>query len=165
MAANSTREGFQNTPAMKLRCAYLTMHRAFDALFARHGFTADQFVLMKVLSEEEGVKQRELIDKISSDPNTVSAMLALLEKRRIIRRKANAGDGRARSVFLTAAGRRALQTLVQSSDRLHALMEECVPRRERKIVYRALDRITQQMASARSRLARPARGRARASTC
>ena len=44
--------GFLDTPAMKLRCAYLTMHRTFDAHFARLGATADQFVFLKALAEE-----------------------------------------------------------------------------------------------------------------
>jgi hypothetical protein len=97
--------GFQCTPAMLLRRAYPTTHRAFDSLFIRRGMTADPFVLLMTLSEEEGINQRELARKVSSDPNTITAMLRLLENHGYLRRKDRPGDGRAWTVYLTPAGR------------------------------------------------------------
>ena len=37
--------------------------------------TADQFVLLSALADADGVTQQELVRRVSSDPNTVRAML------------------------------------------------------------------------------------------
>lgn len=92
--------------AMALRAAYWAMHREADAVLARHGVTADQFVLMSLLAEVEAIKQQELVRRATSDANTVRAMLVLLEGRGLVSREAHPTDGRARSVALTGKGRR-----------------------------------------------------------
>ena len=73
--------------AMKLRAAYWTMHRRADAQLARLGVTADQFVLLSILAEGEGITQQQLVRRASSDPNTVRAMLVLLERRGLVSRR------------------------------------------------------------------------------
>ena len=97
--------------AMALRAAYLTMHRSSDARFARHGVTADQFVLLATLAGGDAVTQRELARRTGSDPNTVRAMLMLLEDRRLVARTPHPTDGRARTVTLTTAGRNCYRRL------------------------------------------------------
>jgi DNA-binding MarR family transcriptional regulator len=100
---------------MALRAAYLTMHRRADAYFARHGVTADQFVLLNILAQESEVTQQTLVARASSDPNTVRAMLLLLEGRGLVSRERHPVDGRARSVSLTRKGRNVQQRLVSAS--------------------------------------------------
>lgn len=97
--------------AMALRAAYLAMHRQTDALLAPSGVTADQFVVLSALSENDALSQRELVERTSSDPNTLRAMLVLLERRGLIERPPHPTDGRARSVALTATGRQTYRTL------------------------------------------------------
>jgi DNA-binding MarR family transcriptional regulator len=94
-----------HTLAMALRAAYLTMHRCADARFARHSITADQFVVLATLATADAVTQRELARRTGSDPNTVRAMLMLLEDRGLVARAPHPTDGRARTVTLTPAGR------------------------------------------------------------
>src|SRR5436190_23131208 len=88
-----------------LRAAYFGMHRVSDAHFSRYGVTADQFVLLACLAEQEGITQRELAGRASSDPSTIRAMLVLLEGQGLVARKRHPGDNRARVVSVTAAGR------------------------------------------------------------
>lgn len=101
---------------MALRAAYLTMHRRADAHFARYGVTADQFVLLNILAQESAVTQQTLVQRASSDPNTVRAMLLLLEGRGFVIRERHPQDGRARSVSLTRKGRSVHQRLLSASD-------------------------------------------------
>ena len=89
-----------------LRLAYLAMHRQTDACLAKKGCTADQFVLLGLLARKDAVTQQELVRRASSDPNTVRAMLVLLEKRGLVARTGHPTDRRARSVVLTQKGRR-----------------------------------------------------------
>jgi DNA-binding MarR family transcriptional regulator len=122
--------------AMSLRAAYLAMHRQTEASLAPDGVTADQFVVLAVLAEEDRITQQALVRRTYSDPNTIGAMLVLMEKRGLIARHPHPTDGRARSVLLTRDGldtyerlrarsqpvRRKLQRLFQPAE-AHALLE------------------------------------------
>src|SRR4030095_12685834 len=67
--------------AMALRAAYWAMHRRADALFGRHGVTADQFVLLSFLNEEDGISQQELVRRATHDANTVRRTRVALSPR------------------------------------------------------------------------------------
>jgi DNA-binding MarR family transcriptional regulator len=143
--------------AMVLRAAYWAMHRRADALLARHGVTADQFVLLSILSEageatreiartaENGVTQQELVRRASSDPNTVRAMLVLLERGGLVSRRPHLTDGRARSVVLTARGRRTLQRLWLECTPFHAYL---IRREHRRTHVDQLARLSQRVRAA-----------------
>jgi len=107
--------------AMGLRAAYWAMHRQTQASLAPCGVTADQFVLLSLLADEDGITQQELVRRASSDANTIRAMLVLLESRGLLKREQHPTDRRARHVTLTRKGR-------QIYDRLWARSE---PLRER----------------------------------
>jgi DNA-binding MarR family transcriptional regulator len=97
--------------AIALRAAYLALHRRSDAAFSSHGLTADQFVLLATLERGSVLTQRELGRRMSSDPSTVRAMLVLLEKRGLVERDSHPTDARARTVALTAEGKRTFREL------------------------------------------------------
>jgi DNA-binding MarR family transcriptional regulator len=105
---------------MALRAAYLALHRRTDGCFSNDGVTADQFVLLAALAESDAITQQQLVRRIGSDPNTVRAMLLLLEGRGLIARERHPVDGRARCVTLTAKGRRVYGKLWTKSEPLRA---------------------------------------------
>jgi DNA-binding MarR family transcriptional regulator len=92
--------------ARGLKTAYALMHRQTQALLSRHDMTADQFVLLALLSLEDRVTQNELVQRAASDPNTIRAMLVLMEDKGLVIRKPHENDRRAHQVILTATGRR-----------------------------------------------------------
>jgi DNA-binding MarR family transcriptional regulator len=106
--------------AKALRAAYLALHRQTNACFATDGVTADQFVVLSALADEDGVTQQDLVRRVNSDPNTVRAILMLLEGRGLVTREPHPVDGRARSVALTAKGRQAFKKLWATSAPLRA---------------------------------------------
>jgi DNA-binding MarR family transcriptional regulator len=106
--------------ARALRAAYLALHRQTNACFAKDGVTADQFVLLAALAEANAVTQQELVRRVGSDPNTVRAMLLLLEGRGLVARARHPADGRARWVTLTRKGRQVFQKLWTKSEALRA---------------------------------------------
>jgi DNA-binding MarR family transcriptional regulator len=97
-----------------------------DAVLARFGVTADQFVLMAAIAEGDGLTQQDLVRRLSSDASTVRAMLLLLEERGMIRRPAHPSDGRARCVSLTPRGKRALQTMIEASHSIRTRILEAL---------------------------------------
>ena len=149
-----TTKKFVQTPAQRLRIAYLTMHRIVDACFQKRGVTADQFVLLRTLSEEEGINQKELSQRLSSDQNTVTAMIRLLEARKTIQREIPDNDRRARKVYLTARGRKLLNALLVDSAIISRTMDSFLPPVEMRKFLDALDRIPQVMAEAGTRFIR-----------
>ena len=66
---------------MRLRVAYLTFHRRAQAHLSQFGLTADQFVVLSLLAEGDGLRQRELVERTGSDSSTIGAMMKLLEVR------------------------------------------------------------------------------------
>ncbi len=137
---------FRDTPAMRLRAAYLTMHRQFQRLFRTQGTTADQFVLLTLLNEEDGITQKELVRRSFSDANTITAMLRRMERRGLIRRRPHARDGRAVCVHLTDAGRQLQRKLVEASREMHAIVEATLPPGQRGAILSWLATTAETMA-------------------
>jgi DNA-binding MarR family transcriptional regulator len=151
--------------AMALRIAYMTMHRRAHADFAPFGLNADQFILLTTLAEGEGMIQKELVRRTGSDPNTMSSMLARLERDGLVERERHAEDGRAWLVRLTARGREVHRRAWEGNPEFREEMEDLFTPGVLKSLIGHLGRITLAMESSgrqgaltgalRSRAARP----------
>jgi DNA-binding MarR family transcriptional regulator len=126
---------------MRLRGAYLTFHRMASAYFEQFGVTADQFVALTLLADEDGITQRELVEKAFSDANTIGEMLARLEKKQFVRRERHPKDGRARCVFLTSRGRKMQKRLCDAWEGRLQEVDNAFQPRELEILKRLLGRI------------------------
>lgn len=137
--------------AMALRRAYKTMHRKADSFFAKHGVTADQYVLLYLLAQESEVTQENLVARASSDPNTVRRMLVLLEGRRFVIRRRHPTDERARSVSLTSKGRKIYERLQRGAEPFRRLLLALFDPKELKLLQELLARIPPVMSVRRIR--------------
>src|SRR5262245_19109247 len=126
---------------MWLRKAYLSFHRRANARVLKHGITADQFVLLSVLVRDEGITQIMIVERTASDPNTVAAILGLLERRGLVRRESHAQDRRARCVFLTAEGRRIQRRAAKEAEPLLAALWDSMKGADSDRIERFLKRI------------------------
>jgi len=131
--------------AIALRAAYLALHRRSEAVFAPHGVTADQFVLLATLSRGQALTQRELARRMSSDPSTVRAMLVLLEARGLVERDAHPTDARARKVALTAKGTRIFQRLWAAGEPIRAQMLGALQPGEAEALVELLMRVAETL--------------------
>ena len=131
-----------------LRAAYLALHRRTEARFAKHGVTADQFVLLATLARGEALTQRELARRMPSDPSTVRAMLVLLERSGLVQRDAHPTDARARTVALTPAGNRKFQQLWKSGQSIRDQMTATLLPGEDELFVRLLERVADSLAPA-----------------
>ena len=137
--------------AMGLRAAYWAMHRQTDACFAKHEVTANQFVLLALLAEDDGITQQQLVQRASSDPNTVRAMLVLLESRGLLLRKEHPDDGRARNVTLTRKGRQIYNRLVKESEPLREELLAIFQPEQADVFVRSLNQISDAMGQVKNR--------------
>jgi DNA-binding MarR family transcriptional regulator len=129
-----------------LRAAYLALHRLTNACFAGDGMTADQFVLLLALADGDAVTQQELVRRVGSDPNTVRAMLLLLEGRGLVARRSHPSDGRARCVKLTAKGRQVFKKLWTKSEPLRVRLMDAFRPDEASALLELLHRVAEVMA-------------------
>jgi DNA-binding MarR family transcriptional regulator len=127
--------------ALALRAAYLAMHRETRAALAPAGATAEQFVVLAALAEAEAATQQELVRRTASDPNTLRAMLVLLEGRGLVERRPHPTDRRARTVALTPDGRRCCERLWGLSAPVRERMAGALEREETEALVRLLRRV------------------------
>jgi DNA-binding MarR family transcriptional regulator len=132
--------------AMSLRAAYWSMHRQSDATFANCGVTANQFVLLALLAELDGITQQELVRRASSDPNTIRDMLVRLENGGLVTRKRHPSDGRARRISLTRKGRQTFDKLSMAIKPLQDRLASLFQADEGKTLVGFLYRISEDMA-------------------
>ena len=131
--------------AMALRRAYLAMHRQADASLSPFDLTANQFVLLALLGERDGVPQRDLVDRASSDPNTIRLMLKSLEEKGLIKREPDPNDGRAWLVGITGKGRRTFNRVRSETEGFRELLLSELSERESDALLRALDKVAHAM--------------------
>jgi MarR family transcriptional regulator, lower aerobic nicotinate degradation pathway regulator len=131
--------------AMGLRAAYWSMHRQTDACLEKCGMTANQFVLLALLVEQDGITQQELAQRASSDPNTIRAMLVLMENNGIVAREQHPTDGRARRVNLTRKGRQTFEKLSAVIKPLQERLSSLFQAGEDKTLVSFFNRISEDM--------------------
>ncbi|RIK78665.1 MAG: MarR family transcriptional regulator [Planctomycetota bacterium] len=131
--------------AARLRDAYWAMHRLADSHLERHDITADQFVLLAALADEDGLAQPELCRRTSSNPSAMPALLGRLETRGFIVREQYAADHRARCVKLTPHGRHAFAELWAYSEPFRALLVADFTPREAETLAALLARVPEAM--------------------
>ena len=141
--------------AMGLRAAYLSMHRQTNSYLAPHKITADQFVLLALLAEQDGITQQELVRRATSDPNTIRAMLVLLENRGMVTREPHPADGRARNVTLTRTGRCNYAKLSKQVKTLQNQLLDLFRLEEAKTLIELLGRISEAMTHTENHHGRP----------
>jgi DNA-binding MarR family transcriptional regulator len=130
---------------MALRTAYLALHRRADAALFRHGVTADQFVVMSALVNGHAITQRDLARRAASDPNTIRAMLLLLESRGLIARRPHPTDARARTVSLTTKGRRVYRTVWAAGEPVRKVLLEALGPGEADALFALLGKASRAM--------------------
>ena len=140
---------FEDNLGMRLRRAYLALHRRANATFRPYGVTADQFVALTLLAERDDVSQRQLGDRSFADSSTVGSMVTLMEKKGWVERRPCPDDGRAWRIHLTARGRELQRELWEASSDLHRELW-ATPRStsEEEALYELLDRVTEAMSEA-----------------
>lgn len=115
--------------------------KASNQLFKDLGvnITSDQWIILKKLSEESGVTQRELANSISKDPASVTRILDLLEKENlIVRIKA---DRRSFTIDLTKNGMDLVKRVLPEAVKYREKGTEGISENEMEVFRKVLDRI------------------------
>jgi DNA-binding MarR family transcriptional regulator len=89
-----------------LRRAWYSLNQAFRQRVTPLGITPDQFSILRWLHEshQDGLTQKEITTRMASDPATITATVARMEKAGLIRRVRHESDGRAKRVQILPTG-------------------------------------------------------------
>ena len=105
-----------------------------------HALTLPEYTTLSVLAGRGGLSNAQLARRALITPQSMNEVLARLEERRLVRRKA--AEGRARPAELTAAGRKLLRAADWSVDAVEDAMLEGVPARDRDRIKKLLEVIS-----------------------
>ena len=79
--------------------------RALQTRAAKLGFSPGQFPILIELWEEEGLTQRQLLDRVDVEQATIANTLSRMERDGLIERRVHPTDKRAQQIFLTDKAR------------------------------------------------------------
>jgi DNA-binding MarR family transcriptional regulator len=139
----------------RMRRAFLSICRCGDTLFNPYGITNDQYALMLTVYRQPGIRQADIGNILFAEPNTITAMLSLLEKRGILRRRPSPTDGRTRLIHLTTRGERMTRRLSEESVEMRRLLYECFAGSRGEEALKILDRVSEEMQREREKLVLP----------
>jgi DNA-binding MarR family transcriptional regulator len=126
-----------------LRRAWYGLNQSFRRRIFHLRVTPDQFTVMRTLIEAEphDLTQRELAERMSSDPNTIASLLERMEKNGLIERSKDRVDRRARRLHLLPQGRKAYKAARAVALDLQTEVLASLPESEREKFLEHLARI------------------------
>jgi DNA-binding MarR family transcriptional regulator len=136
----------------RLRRAFLSICRCGDVVFSPYRLTTEQYALMRAVQREPGIRQTDLTNEIFAEPNTVTAMVSLLEKRNILRRKPSPTDKRVRQLFLTTHGQAVMYRLSMDWKPMRAILRKYFSSDDGRRALEILDAVAAKMLDEREQL-------------
>lgn len=143
-----------------LRRAWFSLNQAFRRRSLVAGITPDQFTVLRILEEHRrrGMSQRELAEKMTSDPNTITSLLRRMERSGLIERRSDLRDKRARCVRLTRAGRQRYVKVRAWAVELQTEVLSALPEERREVFLEDLESVAAACQNAgRSQTRQPSR--------
>jgi DNA-binding MarR family transcriptional regulator len=97
--------------AFLMRDTYGAFARVFQEDLDQSGLTMSMWFFLRALSDEDGLAQKQLMDRAGLMQPATSSALKQMERMRLIARKDDPDDGRVARFFLTAKARGLLKKL------------------------------------------------------
>ncbi|MEM6807433.1 MAG: MarR family transcriptional regulator, partial [Bacteroidota bacterium] len=82
--------------------------------------SSDQWIVLKRISDEEGINQKDLAEKSFKEPASITRILDILQKKDLVHRKAALDDRRAYGLYLTKAGEELVKKLIPKAKQARA---------------------------------------------
>lgn len=139
--------GRKRLPPLLRRCWY-GMNQAFRRRILHTGVTPDQFTVLRTLIEAEsadqrGLTQRQLAEKMSSDPNTIASLLERMRASGLVERQPHETDKRAHRITLLPHGRKTYKVIRIIALKLQTEILSSLPAADREMFLHNLDKIAE----------------------
>ena len=129
-----------------LRRTWYSLNQTFRRRIAHAGLTPDQFSVLRWLEEghSRGTMANELCELMTSDPNTMAALIRRMGRMGLVTRQSHETDGRAQRIRATAKGRRAFSGVRHLALDLQAEILSVLPAGERHEFLDKLEQLAQK---------------------
>jgi DNA-binding MarR family transcriptional regulator len=94
------------------------VHQHLTDKFKTYDITPEQWVVLKKLSEQNNISQRELSYRVDKDPNNIKALVDKLENKSLVKRMVNANDKRAFLLCITEKGKKLIEELTPLDEKM-----------------------------------------------
>src|SRR5476649_284375 len=119
----------------------------YGDLYARESgareLTKQQYTLLAALEHNDGASQTVLVEITGIDRSTLAEMVRRMLEKGLLSRERTEEDQRANAVAISPAGRKALRSARNASDRAERALLEALPVPDRQKFVRALSQIAQ----------------------
>lgn len=121
----------------------LYSQREFDRL--EMGITVEQWILLKIIEENEGLNQKELANKSLRDPASITRTLDLLNKKGLVERRPVEDNRRQYSICLKKEGRVFVEKYMPVIGKHRAKSMEGITAQELEMLTKILGKIQRNM--------------------
>lgn len=133
---------FEHSLPMALLRAREAIMRSFRPLLADHGLTEQQWRVLRALHDEPaGLEIGELAERTFLLGPSLSRILARLEERRVVRRRAVVHDQRRARITIAPAGAELVAAVGPSSERIYATIGDHLGEAPLETLYDLLARL------------------------
>ena len=117
----------------------------FRPLLNQHGVTEQQWRIIRVLLDEDGLEPRQLCERCLISSPSIAGVLMRMEEAGLIKRERMAHDQRRVKVTVTAATKKLGKSMAPLIEREYLELENLVGVQQLQQVYDALDTLLQHL--------------------
>jgi len=128
-----------------VKLAYIAMRRELDASIREAGITPTQWQALGVLCHMPGLTHSELMRHLAIEPPSVTSLVNGMQRKGWIRWERSPADARAKRLFLTAAGRRLIDSLRRATEPIERRMAAALSESERETLRRLLRTLVESL--------------------
>lgn len=101
--------------------------------------TIEQFDILHLICEQEGLTQREIAEELSRDKANITRTLDVMQKNEFIKRSSDEHDRRVYKIFLTEKGKKLEKKLIPAIREINKKITRGITREELKEFTRILN--------------------------
>jgi DNA-binding MarR family transcriptional regulator len=129
----------------ELKRAQQALRTAMDKGLERHGLTTAQYAALAMLEDASGISSAELARRCFVTPQTMNVIVAGLERRGLLERRAHPVHGRILETTLTGDGAALLELAHEQVRAIEAQMSAQLSTTERRQLFDLLGRCTRAL--------------------
>lgn len=117
----------------------------FNTLLSKNeiSITFDQWLILKEISEVQGINQKDVALALSKEVASVSRILKKLVERDLVTKKSNSSNMREYKLYLTPEGYELIEKGMQISDKLFTDLFSTVYEQELNLVTKVITRVNE----------------------
>jgi DNA-binding MarR family transcriptional regulator len=133
--------GYERYLGFQIARTHKVLKQRLTALLKWHNLTVQQYRVLWLLYEEDGLSARDLVDRLFSDSSTIMEILDRLEEKELVRRRPDAQDRRVQRVFLTDAAKATLPQIRNRVDLFETAIQKHLSLEEIEALRKGLDKL------------------------